>query len=80
MTVYDFLIMITEGDDVVYTLFDCKTEDVVFMATDEAENTCEFSRDDILFSNYADCEIYGMDVWLDKGRIHMEFNIEVEEE
>ena len=80
MTIYDFLETVNEGSDVIYTLFDCNTEDIVFMATDEAENTCEFSRDDLLFSEYADYVICSVDMWIDKGRIHIEFNIEVEEE
>ena len=80
MTIYDFIETVNEGSDVIYTLFDCNKEDVVFMATDEAENTCEFNRDDLLYSDYADCEIGSMDMWIDKGRIHIEFNIEVEED
>ena len=50
------------------------------MATDEAENTCEFNRDDLLYSEYADDEIGSVDIWIANGRIHVEFNIEVEEE
>ena len=80
MTVYDFIESINEGSDVIYTLFDCKTQDAVFMATDEAENTCEFNRDDLLYSEYADYSIGSVDMWIDKGRIHIEFNIEIEEE
>ena len=80
MTIYEFMETINDDSNVIYTLFDCNTEDVIFMATDEAENTCEFSRDDLLFSDYADYEIGSMDMWVDKGRIHIEFNIEIEEE
>lgn len=80
MTIYDFIESINEGSDVIYTLFDCNAEDVVFMATDEAENTCEFNRDDLLYSEYADYSIGSVDMWIDKGRIHIEFNIEIEEE
>lgn len=80
MTIYDFLETVNEGSDVIYTLFNCNKEDVVFMATDEAENTCEFNRDDLLYSEYADYEICSVDMWIDKGQIHIEFNIEVDEE
>ena len=80
MTICEFIETVNEGSDVIYTLFDCNTEDVIFMATDEAENTCEFNRDDLLYSEYADYEIGSMDMWIDKGRIHIEFNVEVEEE
>lgn len=80
MTIYEFIETVNEGSDVVYTLFDCNTEELVFMDTDETENTCEFNRDDLLYSDYADCEIGSMDMWIDTGRIHIELNIEIDEE
>ena len=80
MTIYEFVESINEGSDVIYTLFDCNTEDVVSMDTDEFENATEFSRDDLLFSKYADYEVGSVDMWASKGVIHVEFNIEVEEE
>ena len=80
MTIYEFLETVNEGTEMIYTLFDCNSEDVVFMATDEAENTCEFNRNDLLWSEYSDCEIGSIDMWADKGVIHVEFNIEIEED
>ena len=79
MTVYDIVEAITEGSDVIYTLFDCNSQDVLMVVTDESENAIELSRDDLLFSDYADYEVGGMDVWIDKGRTHIEFNIDVDE-
>lgn len=80
MTIYEFIEAVNEGSDVIYTLFDCNSEEVVFMATDEAENTCEFNRDDLLFSEYSDYEIGSVDMWAKNGVIHIEFNIEIDEE
>lgn len=80
MTIYEFIETVNEGSDVIYTLFDCNTEEVVAMDTDESENATEFSRDDLLYSDYADYEICSVDMWIGNGRIHVEFNIEVEEE
>ena len=80
MTIYEFIETVNEGSDVIYTLFDCNTEEVVSMDTDESENVTEFSRDDLLYSDYADYEIGSVDMWIGNGRIHVEFNIEVEEE
>lgn len=80
MTIYDFLGILNENFETVFTLFDCNTEELVFMATENAENTCEFGRDDLMYSAYADYEIGGMDMWIDDGKIHIEFNIEVEED
>ena len=79
MTIYDIVEVITEGSDVIYTLFDCNSQEVLMVATDESENAIELSRDDLLFSDYADYEVGGMDVWIDKDRIHIEFNINVDE-
>lgn len=79
MTIYDIVESITEGSDIVYTLFDCNSQEVLMVATDESENAIELSRDDLLFSDYADYEVGGMDVWIDKDRIHIEFNINVDE-
>lgn len=80
MTIYDIVEVITEGSDVIYTLFDCNSQEVLMVATDESENAMELSRDDLLFSEYADYEVEGMDVWIDKGRVHIEFNIDIDEE
>ena len=80
MTIYDFIEMVNDNHEMVFTLFDCNSESLVFMATDDAENTCEFSRDDVMYSEYSDYEIGSMDMWVDKGVIHIELNIEVDEE
>ena len=79
MTIYDIVESITEGSNIVYTLFDCNSQEILMVVTDESENAIELSRDDLLYSNYADYEVGGMDVWIDKGRVHIEFNIDVDE-
>ena len=80
MTIYEFIEAINEGSDVIYTLFDLNTEEVVAMDTDESDNATEFNRDDLLYSVYADYEVCSTDMWIDRGRIHIEFNIEIDEE
>ena len=80
MTIYDFLETVNEGTEIVCTLFDCNLQDVISVATDESLNAIELSREDLLYSEYADYEISSMDMWIDKGRIHIEFNIEIDEE
>ena len=80
MTIYDFIETVNEGSDVIYTLFDCNREDLVPIITDDDESETEFNRDDLLYSEYADYEIGSVDMWITNGRIHVEFNIEVEEE
>ena len=80
MTIYEFIEAINEGSDIIYTIFDCNAEEVMSMDTDEFEDATEFSGDDLLFSKYADYEIGSVDMWASKGVIHIEFNIEVEEE
>ena len=80
MTIYDIVESITEGSNIVYTLFDCNSQEGLMVVTDESEDAIEVSRDDLLVSDYADYEVGCMDVWIDKGRVHIEFNIDVDEE
>ena len=80
MTIYEFIEAINEGSDVIYTIFNCNSEEVVSIVTDDGENETEFNRDDLLYSEYADYEIGSVDMWANKGVIHIEFNIEIDEE
>lgn len=80
MTIYEFLETVNDGDNMVFTIFDCNTEELVSMDTDECENATKFSRDDLTYSKYDDYEIGSIDMWIDNGKIHIEFNIEVDEE
>ena len=80
MTINEFLETVNDNYSTVFTLFDCNSEDVVSMDTDEAENITELSRSDLWYSEYADYEICSMDMWIDNDQIHIEFNIEIEEE
>ena len=78
MTIYDFVNSITDCWNIVFTLFDCNTEQLVSVETDYGEET-ELNVDNLLYSEYADLEIGGTDMWIDNGKIHIEFNIEIEE-
>jgi hypothetical protein len=81
MTIYEFLETVNDNSNIVFTLFDCNSGKLVFVATEEAENALDLSHDDLLYSDYTDYEIGSMDMWVnDAGQIHIEFNIEVEEE
>lgn len=81
MTIYEFLETVNDNFNTVFTLFDCNLGDLVSIDTDEAENVTVLGRDDLLYSKYADYEIGSMDMWVDDDRsIHIEFNIEIEEE
>ena len=81
MIIYDFLETLNDNYDTVFTLFDCNSEDLMSVDTDEAGITTTLSRSDLWYSKYSDYEICSMDMWVeDDGRIHIEFNIEVDEE
>lgn len=80
MTIYEFVNSITDCWNIVFTLFDCNTEDLVSIGTDESENAIQLTSEDLLYSDYADYEIGGVDMWIDEGKIHIEFNIDVDEE
>lgn len=79
MTIYDFVNSITDCCNIVFTLFDCNKEDLVSVNTDDGEKT-QLNVDDLLYSEYADYEIGGTDMWIDKNQIHIEFNIEIDGE
>ena len=75
MTIYDFMEMVNDNFEMVFRLFDCNTEDLVCIDGD-----CEFTRSFLLYSDYAYCEICSVDMWVEDGEIHIEFNVEIEEE
>ena len=80
MTIYDFVNSITDCCNIVFTLFDCNTEELVSVEVDDKEKT-QLEAMDLLYSKYADYEIGGTDMWIDDGnQIHIEFNIEIDEE
>ena len=80
MTIYEYLELLNDNHETVFTLFDCNTEDLVFMATENAENTCEFSKEDLLYSEYSDYDILSMDMWAKDNIIHVEFNVATDED
>ena len=79
MTIYDFIESITDAWNIVFTLFDCNTEELVNVCTDDGEKT-QLEATELLYSEYADYEIGGTDMWIDKDKIHIEFNIEIDGE
>jgi hypothetical protein len=80
MTIYDFLNLINDCELIVFKIFDCNTENCVFVSDDEDDTREKFSIDELLDSPYADLEIGSMDMWMDKGKIYIEFNVEIDEE
>lgn len=80
MNIYDFIQMINDPYNVVFKIFDCKTENCVFISDDENETGVEFTADMLLDSKYADLEFYSIDMWMDKGKIYLELNVDIEED
>lgn len=80
MNIYDFIQMINDTYNVVFKVFDCNTENCVFVSDDEDETGTEFTADMLLDSKYADLEFYSIDMWMDKGKIYLELNIDIEED
>lgn len=78
MTIYEFTSSITDCGNIVFTLFDCNREDLISIETDDGEKT-ELNDDELFYSGYVDYEIGGTDMWIDNGKIHIEFNIDTEE-
>ena len=80
MNIYDFIQMINDSYNMVFTVFDCETGNRVFVSDDEDETGTEFTSDMLLNSKYADLEYGSMDMWTDKGKIYIEFNVDIDEE
>lgn len=79
MTIYEFTDLITDTENIEFSLFDCRTEDLIKVETYEDEKE-HLNIDELSYSGYADYEILGVDMFIDKKTIHIEFNIETEEE
>jgi hypothetical protein len=80
MNIYDFIQMINDPYNVVFKVFDCNTENCVFVSDDEDETGIEFTADMLLDSKYADLEFYSIDMWMDKGKMYLELNVDIEED
>ncbi len=80
MNIYDFIQMINDTYNVVFKVFDCNTENCVFVSDDEDETGVEFTAEELLDSKYADLEFYSIDMWMDKGKIYLELNVDIEED
>jgi hypothetical protein len=80
MIIYDFIEAINDTWNIVFKVFDCNTENCVFVSDDEDETGVEFTAEELLDSKYADLEFYSIDVWMDKGKIYIEFNVDIEED
>ena len=80
MNIYDFIQMINDTYNVVFKVFDCNTENCVFISDDEDETDTEFTADMLLDSKYADLEFYSIDMWMDKGKIYLELNVDIDED
>lgn len=78
MTVYDYLSLINQVDDMNISIFDCHTEDVVFTSKrDDREYDALCSVNDSSYDLY---EVEGVDIFTDKdGIICIELNIDTEE-
>lgn len=82
MNIYDFIEMINDTYNVVFKVFDCNTGNCVFVTDDDDEECVEFTYEELRDSKYADLEFGSMDMWVDlkKGRIFIEFNVDIEED
>lgn len=80
MTIYDFASIINDCELIVFRIFDCNTENCVFVSDDEDDTREEFNVDELLDSKYADLEFYSIDMWMDKGKIYLELNVDIEED
>ena len=78
ISIFEFVESIN-NDDIVFTIFNCNTEELVPMRLDDGSLTTEFTRDDLSYGDYGDFSIEGTDMWVDNdGAIHIEFNVDID--
>ena len=80
MTIYDFISAINDTYNIVFKIFDCNREDCVFIPTEDSDGKLEVTADELMSTEYADLEYGSMDMWIDKGKIHIEFNVDIDED
>lgn len=80
MNIYDFVNMINDCENVVFKVFDCNSGNCVFVTDDEDDTRKEFNVDELLDSKYADLEFHSIDMWMNKGKIYLELNVDIEED
>lgn len=80
-TIRDFIELINDSENILFSVFDYNTEDVLSFETDEGPKK-DLNIDEIAECNASDYEIGGIDMWMDEKlrKIHIEFNIDFEEE
>lgn len=81
MSIYDFVEMTNDNDDIIFTVFDCNKDELVLIATDDGDKY-DLTRDELLWSHVSDYEIGGTDIFYDEKQkcVRIEFNIDYEEE
>ena len=80
MTIYDFITAINDTYHIIFKIFDCNREDCVFIPTEDSDGKLEVTAEELLATEYADLEYGSMDMWMDNGNIHIEFNVDIDEE
>lgn len=80
MIIYDFIEAINDAWNIVFKLFDCETENCVFVSDDEDDTRVEFTAEELLDSKYADLEYGSIDMWIADGKIYIEFNVDIDED
>lgn len=78
MSVRDMLELCNDASNVRIRIFDCNSEDIVFDSDklDEYDDAVS----EIIFSDFADYEVGGYDLYLHNGIINLEINIDYESE
>lgn len=80
MTIYEFIESINDTYNIVFKIFDCNREDCVFIPAEDSDGKLEVTAEELLYTEYADLEYGSIDMWMDKGKIYIEFNVEIDEE
>lgn len=76
MTIYDYVDIINDTENIVFTVFNCDSDDVMEFEIEDGLKK-ELNIDELMESVAADYEIGGIDMWIDNTNrvIHIEFNV-----
>lgn len=79
MDVYDFLNLINDQGNLVVSIFDCDSEEVVLNTADSDGSSYPLQA--VEEAGLDGFDVESMDLWTDgKGRIHIEINISMGDE
>ena len=80
MIIYDYIYLINDCENIIFKIFDCNSQNCLFWTDDDDDTRDEWTFDDLRWHKYSYYEIGSVDMWMQDGKIYIEFNVEIDEE